>query len=189
MNAPSENSDNQPPRGIKLEQYPDYIHIELSLYGWEGWYIRLFISCFAIGTWFWFYDFWRDASIAAQTWIHWLPLLPLVAAVVVTYIAYAVWRNSTHIFLSQETLEVYRAPIWLPGNRRIDAKAIEQVYVRHYPRSSGRSIHVHLKLHNKVDVKLLRILYPLEHALFVEKTIENYLGINDRKVYGEYDPE
>lgn len=179
---------NKPPKGVVLDIHSDYRHYTIHLTGWEGLFIRLFKSVLALGAWVWCVEFALDVQSASDSWAKYLPLFHATIALMLTYLAIAAWRNSTHLFLGRDAIEVYQAPVWMPGHKRIDTAEIEQLYVKHNHRSRHSRIELRLKRHNKVDERILTITYPVDHALYLESEIEHYLDIKNRDVVGEYNP-
>ncbi len=175
------------PKGINVDWQNDYVHFVVGFYGWSGLIIKSFMTLLSVLAWVKFFEVLLETYSVQQTWIYLLPLFHFVLALIITYVTFSYWKNKTHIFLSQETLEVYQAPMWMPGHKRINVKEIEQVYVRHNKRARNPTTELRLKLNNRLDLKLLRIVYPLEHALYLEQAIERYIGIKNRAVCGEYE--
>lgn len=188
MTASNKQEFNLPPYGITVDEHSDYRHYTIRLSGWEGWYIRLFKAALSLGAWIWCIEFALDVQNAPDRWAKYLPLFHATIALILTYLAIAEWRNSTHLFLGRNAIEVYQAPMWMPGHKRIDTAEVGQLYVKHNHRSRYSRIELRVKRHNKADDKVLRITYPLDHALYLEREIERYLDIKNREVVGEYKP-
>ena len=188
MTASNQQDNRVAPTGIVVYQHNDYRHYTIRLTGWEGLFIRLFKSALALGTWVWCVEFALDVQKASDSWVKYLPLFHATIALILTYLAIAEWLNSTHLFLGRDAIEVYQAPVWTPGHKRIDTSEIEQLYVKHNHRSRHSRIELRLKRHNKVDERILKVTYPLDHALSLESEIEHYLDIKNRDVVGEYNP-
>lgn len=175
------------PAGITAKTYPDYQHFIIRIEGWSGLYIRLFMTVFAVMAWVMFINHVRETSELTNVWAYVWRGLPLLLAVALSYVALAHWRNSTHILVSQDLLEIYQRPMWMPGYLRLDVKRIEQIYVRHNHRSRRGKIELRAKLKTQEDIRLLNVIYPLSHALYLERALEQHIGINNRRVVGEYD--
>lgn len=183
------HSGTSRPRGVTVERHDDYLHITERLEGWSGLFVRLFMAGIAALAWVWFFRYALRALAAEAGWVWLFPLFYLGMALTVSYVALAYFKNRHHLYLSPDTLEVYQAPMWMPGHKRLDASKIEQVYVRHHnPANGGSRTEVRAKMHSGADIRLLRITYPIENAHYIEREIETYLGIEDRSVVGEYQP-
>jgi hypothetical protein len=177
-----------PPAGIRVEQHPNYVYFQIRLSGWSGWVIRISMLIFTLMTWAWALDFLTEIQGLNTLWGDLFATFHVGLAVSISYVALTYWRNTWHIFVSKDALEVYQAPLWMPGRKRFNTRDIEQVYVKHDHRTRHPKTYLRLKLHSGVDEKLLRTIYPLEHALYLERALEDYLAMSNRKVVGEYNP-
>ncbi|MEP6793753.1 MAG: hypothetical protein ABJB16_05455 [Saprospiraceae bacterium] len=99
-----------------------------------------------------------------------------------------IYLNSTSISVTRERIKIrtipFRHPIW--RGRDIDAKAIDQLYVSKYVQSSTNGVpnyayalYAILKTGEKIS--LIRGM-SLEAQTYVEKAIEDYLGIKNESV-------
>jgi hypothetical protein len=97
--------------------------------------------------------------------------------------------NSTRILVSAEKLAIRHGPLpWL-GNQELAAANLRQLYVKEKASRSNNSTSVHFELHalghSGGDKKLLGGIQSSEQALFIERSVEKYLGIEDMDVRGE----
>ena len=123
-----------------------------------------------------------------------LVILPFVAVGVgMAYYAVVLLVNKNYITASDKTLSFATAPLPWFGNSTLDRADVKQLFVREqYHRSSsssGRSrtyytYDLTVMLANGGRKKLLSLQKP-ENALFFERSIEEYLGIEDTRVSGE----
>lgn len=75
----------------------------------------------------------------------------------------------------------------MPGHKRIDAKKVEQLYVKHTnPAQGGSRTEVRAKLKSRADIRVTKVAYLIEHAQYIEREIETFLGLSDRPVVGEH---
>ena len=101
--------------------------------------------------------------------------------------------NKTRLTLSRGALKIQHFPIPAPGNKTLQTSDIQQffveeVIVHHSSRHGGSSTHptYHLKYLDTGNTRhKLLSMTTAEEALFLEKTIEDFLGIEDRAVSGE----
>lgn len=98
--------------------------------------------------------------------------------------------NSTVVKVSPEQVTVKEGPLPFWKNIDLDARDIEQVYVKQYVQRSKKgsttTYQVHLVSTNGKHKELLAGLDKPEQALYLEQEIERYLGIKDRRVRDEY---
>ncbi|MFZ1676323.1 MAG: IBR domain-containing protein [Saprospiraceae bacterium] len=99
-----------------------------------------------------------------------------------------IYLNSTSISVTRERIKIrtipFRHPIW--RGRDIDAKAIEQLYVSKYVQSSTNGVPnyayaLYAILKRGEKISLIRGM-SLEAQTYVEKAIEDYLGIKNERV-------
>jgi hypothetical protein len=100
--------------------------------------------------------------------------------------------NKTTVTVDHNQLTVRHGPLPWWGNKQLNTAEIVQLYAkqnfgRSY-RSNGWSgnFEVHAVMKQGKHQKLLSGLDSSEHVLFVEQVIEDYLGIVDYPVRGEY---
>ncbi len=97
--------------------------------------------------------------------------------------------NSTTIWVKMDTLGIVHAPLPWGGNKEIPATEIEQIYCKERLSRSNNSVSyrydVYAKMSDGTRKKLLSGLDSAEQALYIEQTLEKYLGIKDRPVAGE----
>ena len=96
--------------------------------------------------------------------------------------------NRTRIQVSFGTLSVRNGPIPAGGNRNIDVREIDQIYVkRDIGSSNGKtSFPLMVRLNTGHEIKLLRKNAQLDIARAVEHLIESHLGLRDRSMANEY---
>ncbi len=97
--------------------------------------------------------------------------------------------NSTTFTIDDLTLTVEHGPLpWL-GNRNIDRSEIEQLFTREIRGRKGRrTYHLNAVLQNQNEVILLKGASS-EVLKYIEQEIESFMGIKNKRVAGEYDPE
>lgn len=120
-----------------------------------------------------------------------LALLPFIAiGVGMAYYAAVLLVNRTYVSVSGDALKITTAPMPWFGNAAFDRSDIKQLFVRkqHHRRSSssrGSRIYYTYDLTMVTTYGERRRILPLDEpelALFFERTIEKYLGIEDGQV-------
>jgi len=116
---------------------------------------------------------------------HLLAGLALLVKVVWDFI------NHTDYLLKDGMLELAHAPLPWPGNKKIPAAELKQIFVKkHVSHSSNGSSSTSYSL-NYLDgqaksKKIVGGFYKAEQALFLEQEFEKALGIHDSYVPGQY---
>jgi ribosomal protein S27AE len=102
------------------------------------------------------------------------------------------YLNKTTVTADYTHLKVQHSPLPWWGQKQMDTADIVQLYAKEnnsrYYRGNvwTGSYELHAILNKGKHVKLLSGLDSSEHALFAEKALEEFLGIDDRPVRGEY---
>jgi hypothetical protein len=96
--------------------------------------------------------------------------------------------NKSYVFVTPDKLIVRHRPIPWFGNHEVPLEAIEQLYtykrVRHGnkgQRTITYEVYVKSKTH-ETDIKIVTGLLKEEHGKFIERKIENWLGIKNMPV-------
>lgn len=121
-----------------------------------------------------------------------IPLVQLVLGAIVTFFTLQYLVNRTMIVANASGLIVVDRPLTLRRRIRLAVDSIDQIYcTSEGPMSKERSsgprrfevvaIDTEGKRHRLVDG-----LIEIDHARFIERRLESYLGIPDRWVSGEY---
>jgi hypothetical protein len=108
------------------------------------------------------------------------------------YYALAGYINKTTVTVKNGRLTIRHTPLPWWGNKEIETATIMQLYTKENNSRNRRGVvawgtyELHAVLKKGMHLKLLSGLDSSEHALFVEWEIEEYLGIEDVPVRGEY---
>jgi len=114
------------------------------------------------------------------------PLLHLAIGLAFLYYTICGFVNRSYISISYEALEVNHRPLAWFGNKRIATHDIRQLYCEKIRGSRGGvSYNVNVITVNFDKIKLLTGLLQYEQASYIEKKIEERLGITDEPVDGE----
>ncbi len=107
----------------------------------------------------------------------------------ITYYVLAGLLNTTTVWVKMDTLGITHAPLPWGGDKELPAYEIEQIYCKERISNSNNGISrkydVYAKMKDNARKKLLAGLDDMEQALYIEQTLERYLGIKDRPVAGE----
>ena len=114
----------------------------------------------------------------------------------VAYFTIAILLNTTEIRVSNRRLTVKHGPVPVPGNVEVESSDIDQLWVEQKistssssnSTSTSTSVSYPLYLRTKDGTRkvLMRSSHDSELSLFLEQQIEDFLGIEDRAVRGEY---
>lgn len=108
------------------------------------------------------------------------------AGVVLAYVSVAQLLNRTTVRLEHGLLSISHAPLWWPGRRVLDARELAQLFVVEQRGGRGR---IRYQLGALLrDGKRLALLTvdSAEQAHFLERRLEQALGIVDQPVEGEH---
>jgi len=109
------------------------------------------------------------------------------------YYALNGYVNRTVVRLNPEQLTVRYRPLPPWQNRQIQVQDISQLYVKQHvqrgKKGSTTTYRLYVKDRNGRNEELASGLDSPEQALFFEQEAERYLGIEDKAVPGQYDPE
>ncbi len=173
----------------------DVIEDEYGLSIQFSWFTPMayFLIFFCIG-WDSFLLFWYTSAGGGDApWIVYVfPLIHVAVGIGLTYYTLCLIFNKTHIDVDDKHLWVHHSPIpWWKGNVDLPVNDIDQIYVKEEKKQGedGASYTYILlaKLKDGSTEKLLDIgMTDSEKVLQLEELIENYLGIEDYPVRGEY---
>ena len=172
----------------KLEVHEDGLGLVITR-RWFG-VSTVLITAFA-AVWDGFLFFWyRHVPASAPSFFFWLPLLHVGVDVFITYGALAGWVNRTRIRVARDLLRVTTRPLPFFNDRTVPSSSLKQLYAKERIRSGGEggssaSYEVHAILRDGRNMKLVSGLESSEQALFLERKIEKYLGIENLPVRGE----
>ncbi|MBK6947969.1 MAG: hypothetical protein IPH16_07860 [Haliscomenobacter sp.] len=120
-----------------------------------------------------------------------LLFLSLHLIVGISFLIYTLglWLNTTLITVSRKGIDVRHQPIPIPFNpkRQLIASDIQQLYVEEYvpSKTNGRpdiTYAVRYKTHKGEDERLVKGFRSANQALYIEREVEKFLGIDDKPV-------
>lgn len=180
------------PASLQLEEFGGALRISWRWFSTTAYALLLF--CIA---WDSFLVFWYTrAVVAGGGGVEWIavvfPVGHVAVGVGMTYYCAALFLNRTRIQVADGLIAVAHGPLPWRGNRTILADDIAQLYVAR-SRRQGKwsenqmrdSFDVRAVLANERSIDLVRGLDDLEAARAIERRIEAFLGIEDRRVVGE----
>ncbi len=174
------------PKRIKVFNQGEALQIT---YRWFG--IKFIFMIFFTIFWNGFMLTWHGISLRSGMWAMSLfGLLHTAVGIGMAYYTLAGLLNQTTIQVKNRELTIRHAPLPWWGNKRIRALDIEQIYSkekisRSDEGSASYTYEVHAILDNGTKEKLVGGLKEQELALYIEQTLEKYLGIRDQPVRGE----
>ena len=177
------------PSGVDLTEYRDSLEITLDWRRSSSSFLFMF-SLF----WNGFMVVWCSIALMNGAWPMLLFSIPFIAVGVwLLYSSVGYMFNTTTFFVDEHFLAVEHRPINFLAQRDkyYTPEEVDQLYVkRHSPgESNGRKVYayeVHLKLKNGKDVNLIKNLKSEDAAWFIEQRIEQYMGIENRKMPDEW---
>lgn len=192
-NKPSDQSMDKRPSVAKPDSLTiDNNGITLSInYRWSSIVARLFLTFFC-AFWDTFMIVWFGISISTGEWgmaafgsIHGL------VGVGLTYTCAAMWVNSTNIKVDASELSVVHGPLPWPGALSLNPSELKQLYtveiISRNSRGSGSTYSYELQCRTEEGkrIKLVTGLQSIEHCLYLEQQIEEFLEIEDKAERGE----
>ena len=176
--------------------------LEISERGgaWEvrrRWFTPLaFFLLFFCIVWDGFLAFWYVGVVGDKGkpgGVEWMmilfPLGHVAAGIGLTWYTVALFVNVTKVRIENDELRIWHGPLWVPGNRRLAANQIDQLFCKERVNrhKNGTSVTYELLalLENGTRARLLKGYEELEEVLYLEQEIERRLGIRDRAMPGE----
>ena len=119
------------------------------------------------------------------------PLIHVGVGISMTYYTLALYLNRTTVGVNDERIQVKTGPLPYPWkDKLLPCSDIDQIYVKkkisHSKNGTTVTYEVRSLMLGATEEVLASGLSNAEFALFIEQEIEGYLGIENRKVYGEY---
>jgi hypothetical protein len=174
---------------------PEKFKVQKTLEGLEiswRWFkaVHVFMIFFAIA-WNGFMVMWHSMAIASGE--YFMSLFGIVHTAVgigLIYYVLAGFLNQTSVSIKNSILQIRHAPLPWRGNQSINSSDIDQVYTKERisrgKNGTSYTYEVYLILaSNRSSIRILSGLDDAEQGLYIEQTIESYLGIADSPVAGE----
>jgi hypothetical protein len=174
------------PNHITMEQTPGGL---LFSYRWFS-PTYIFLAFFAVA-WDGFLVFWYSIATSQDAPLVMLlfPILHVLVGVGITYYALAGFYNRTLVLAGEGKLTIQHVPLPWPGNRVLQVSDLTQLYSQERVVRSRNGIQVKYQLNaitreNK-KITLLDNLTAPDQVRFLERRLEEQLGITDVPVEGE----
>jgi hypothetical protein len=150
----------------------------------------IFLAIFAL---FWdgFLVFWYSIATSQEAPLMMLlfPVVHVAVGIGVTYTALAGFYNRTLVCVGGGKLTIRHTPLPWPGNRELQAADLTQLYSEERIIRSRNGVQLKYQLNaitrENRKVALLRNLTAPDQVRFLERTIEESLGITNAPVQGE----
>ena len=117
------------------------------------------------------------------------PVFHVAIGVALTYYTLAGFYNRTLISVGRGTLGIEHRPILWFGNRTLQASEISQLYTEQITTRGKNGPRISYQLsavsQDSRKIKLLTGLESPDSARFIERQVEDWLGIRDKRVEGE----
>ncbi len=173
----------------QLKIYEDEYQLDIEVSWFSAGAIFLALFCFA---WMSFLFFWYT-NVGGAPWIFYVfPLIHVAVGVGLSYTTLCMFFNKSTVAVNNDYVSVKHGPIpWWRGNVHLASEEIEQVYVKEKKsrndNSTSYTYAVMAKLYDGSSKGLLDItMTDSQKALELEKRIEQFLGIEDAPVAGEF---
>ena len=152
--------------------------------------VYLFLVFFCV-LWFGFLAFWYTLAFAANAPLLFFlfPLIHVAAGVAIAYTTLAGFVNHTVVAVGNGRLSVRHGPLPWRGNRTLPTAALQQLYcddvLVRTRNGSRRTFRLHAVLRDGSKLQILSGIDDADVPLFVERQVEDWLGIEDQRVAGE----
>jgi hypothetical protein len=114
-----------------------------------------------------------------------IPMLHVGAGVGLTYMVLTGFVNSTVITVESDQLTIKHRPLpWL-GNRTLNRNDFIQLYCEEVRNKNGSSYRLNAVLQNHKKLKLISGIQDRSQAIYFEREIERFMGIDNVHVDGE----
>src|SRR5262245_24811824 len=153
---------------------------------------NLIVSVFVFATLFGKGATWEGSNEKVSPAFMWLFLTPFILVGLATgYGALALLFNRTRISIEGDQVDVVHQPFRWFGNRRLDAREINQLFCTEYVAYKSNDtpqyrMCVNAVLQDGARLELIKGLEDTGQAFYLEDLIERHLRIPNRPVHGEY---
>jgi len=153
---------------------------------------NLIVSVFVVATLFGPGATWEGTDQKVSPSFMWLFLTPFIlVGFGMGYAALALLFNRTRVSIEGDQVEVIHRPFRWFGNRRLDAREINQLFCTEYVAYKSNDqpqyrMCVNAILQDGAKLELIKGLEDAGQAFYLEDLIERHLRIPDRPVSGEH---
>jgi len=179
------------PERFKVEHTAN--ELVVSWRWWKAQFLFLLFFCIA---WDGFLLFWYFGPVTGGGLLFKIfPIAHVAAGIALTYFTLTGFVNHTVIAVRQGTLTVRHGPLPWRGNRTLARDQVQQLFVTENETKSTdndssrvtitKSYDLCALLDSGREMTLLKRLDTAPQAQFLERTFEQHMGIEDRKIAGE----
>jgi len=167
------------PKHMNIDYYEDYMEIIRS---WFTWGIIFYGFILAGSSLFTIFAM-RQASIDPSAITISFFVLVLLCNLLLLYLTLAILiNNKTHIFVSEDVVEIVHKPMPWFGGRTIQVTDIKHIYIkqRGFAGYSGTKYYTRIMMHSGKSKALIPPLPDNREASFIAKNIAQYLGFEEQ---------
>ena len=177
-------TDMRLPKGFELNYFDEYMQITRVWHSFNTLFVLIGALIFN-GVWMtngFFEILFSDRELLLKLFC----LSFIVIGIGLIYFTIATWLNKTQIYVSKNAIEIKHKPVPWPGNKRIETGNLKQLYVKKVHRGSRNNNPSYsysvlgLTTENQ-QFKLITGLQRHQHAHFIERKVEGYLGIENEE--------
>ncbi|MBM80993.1 MAG: hypothetical protein CMJ78_10425 [Planctomycetaceae bacterium] len=176
------------PARCNIERGNDHLKIT-----WRWFTVAVWFLIFFAVMWNGFMVFWHSMTISKGLWfMSAFGLIHTAVGVGLVYYIFALFINHTEITVSDGSIRVSHGPLPWGGNKTVSADSVSQLFCYERIRrtkNGGRNYSYEVKIARDRgrNQTLVAGLHDVEQAMFIEQEIEEFLGIEDRPIRGEYE--
>ncbi len=171
------------PKNVSINRYDEYIQITRDWKSFGAIVILVFAAIFALVS----YSTGDVQTLLDSEGAVYKLLLIAIVGLSVLYSCIGSIINKTHIYVSKEAIEVMHRPLPWFGNKRLEVENFAQLFVEQkITRRDNRDIISYDILILTKDHKRIPLLKGLKQhnvASYIEKEVEEYLGIVNNPLY------
>lgn len=151
--------------------------------------VALFLVFFCIA-WDGFLVMWF--TIDSPVFFKLFAIIHLAVGIGLTYYTICLFVNTTFIEVDKHQISIWFTPLPWIGKKKVNAKEIDQIFVKEKvtqgKNGTSRTYQLKALMKNGNNTTLLgsAVGGEAEDSQFLERKIEDFLGIRDRQVAGEY---
>lgn len=179
--------DVQMPKKVTVTDLGDRL-----ILSWRWFSAKMFFLIPFVIFWDGFLVFWYFMAFTQEDtplMMKLFPIIHLLVGVGLTYYVIAGILNTTTVRVNVHELIVKHSPIPWPG-KKLDPARIQQLFCKEKVNRSKNGTHITYQLHAATidgdKTKLISGLEDAEQALAMERKLEDWLGLEDQHVAGEY---
>ncbi len=188
-NVPVVRPKFDPPDGVVVSKEGKELTIESKWFTWAV----IPLAFFAV-LWNTFMVFWMGTALSSGLWpMAAFGSIHTAVGIGLIYGVFTLLLNVTYLEVKDGRLKITHEPLPFPGNQDLDISQLEQLYTQRKISRTKNGTNVTYEVHavtsDRRHIKLIGGLSEARHALFLEQEIEDFVGIVDAPVAGEFSRE